>query len=83
MKNKTEYIIFIFFSRFFRLIGLNLSRKFSLFLAFFFFYILPIRKKVVLKNLEIAYPENNLLSIKKSAFSHAEPKRKHRSHQAL
>jgi KDO2-lipid IV(A) lauroyltransferase len=68
MKNKTEYIIFILFSRFFRLIGLNLSRKFSLFLAFFFFYILPIRKKVVLKNLEIAYPENNLSTIKKSAF---------------
>ena len=68
MKNKTEYIIFILFSRFFRLIGLNLSRKFSLFLTFFFFYILPIRKKVVLKNLEIAYPENNLSTIKKSAF---------------
>ena len=68
MKNKTEHIIFILFSRFFRLIGLNLSRKFSLFLAFFFFYILPIRKKVVLKNLEIAYPENNLSTIKKSAF---------------
>ena len=68
MKNKTEYIVFILFSRFFRLIGLNLSRKFSLFLAFFFFYILPIRKKVVLKNLEIAYPENNLSTIKKSAF---------------
>ena len=68
MKNKIEYIIFILFSGFFRLIGLNLSRKFSLFLAFFFFYILPIRKKVVLKNLEIAYPENNLSTINKSAF---------------
>jgi KDO2-lipid IV(A) lauroyltransferase len=68
MKNKTEYIIFILFSGFFRLIGLKLSRKFSFVLAFFFFYIIPIRKKVVLKNLQIAYPEINFLTVKKSAF---------------
>lgn len=68
MKNKFEYIIFILFSGFFRLIGLNLSRKFSLVLTFFFFYIVPLRKKVVLKNLKIAYPKNSLSAIKKSAF---------------
>lgn len=68
MKNQLEYIIFILFSRFFRLIGLNLSRKFSLVLTFFFFYIVPLRKKVVLKNLQIAYPKNSLSAIKKSAF---------------
>ena len=69
MKNKFEYIIFILFSGFFRLIGLNLSRKFSLVLTFFFFYIVPLRKKVVLKNLKIAYPKNSLSAIKKSAFT--------------
>ncbi|MGB5529225.1 MAG: lysophospholipid acyltransferase family protein [Ignavibacteriaceae bacterium] len=68
MKNKTEYIIFILFSGFFRLIGLNLSRKFSLLLANFFYYIFPIRKNVVLKNLQIAYPENNISVVKKSAL---------------
>ncbi|MGB5287516.1 MAG: lysophospholipid acyltransferase family protein [Ignavibacteriaceae bacterium] len=68
MKNKTEYIIFILFSGFFRLIGLNLSRKFSLLLAYFFYYIFPIRKNVVLKNLQIAYPENNISVVKKSAL---------------
>ena len=68
MKNIIEYIIFILFSGFYRLIGLNLSRKFSLVLAFFFFYIIPIRKKVVLKNLQIAYPEYNLSAVKKLGF---------------
>ena len=68
MKNKLEYIIFILFSGFSRLIGLNISRKFSLVLASFFFYIFPIRKKVVLKNLQIAYPESNLSTVKKTAF---------------
>jgi len=68
MKNIIEYIIFILFSGFYRLIGLNLSRKFSLVLAFFFFYIIPIRKKVVLKNLQIAYPEYNLSVVKKLGF---------------
>ena len=68
MKNKFEYIIFILFSGFFRLIGLNLSRKFSLVLTFLFFYIVPLRKKVVLKNLQIAYPKDSLLNTKKLAF---------------
>lgn len=68
MKNIIEYIIFILFSGFFRLIGLNLSRKFSLVLTFFFFYIIPIRKNVVLKNLQIAYPEYNLSVVKKLGF---------------
>jgi KDO2-lipid IV(A) lauroyltransferase len=68
MKNKIEYIIFILFSGFFRLIGLNLSRKFSLVLAFFFFYVIPLRKRVVIKNLQIAFPKNSISAIKKSAF---------------
>ena len=68
MKNKIEYILFIFFSCCFKLFGLNLSRKFANILAFSFFYFIPIRKKVVLKNLHIAFPENDIVANKKLAY---------------
>lgn len=68
MKNRLEYIAFVLFSGFFRLLGLNLSRKFAFILAILFFYFIPIRKEVVLKNLKIAFPENDLSSTKKLAF---------------
>jgi len=68
MKNRLEYIVFILFSSFFRLLGLNLSRKFSTVIAFFFFYFIPIRKQVVIRNLQNAFPEKKISDIKKLAF---------------
>lgn len=68
MKNRIEYILFILFSLCFRLLGLNLSRKFAAILAFVFFYLIPIRKKVVFNNLKIAFPENDYRTNKKLAF---------------
>ncbi|HEY6625473.1 MAG TPA: lysophospholipid acyltransferase family protein [Ignavibacteriaceae bacterium] len=68
MKNRIEYILFILFSWCFRLLGLNLSRKFATVLAFVFFYLIPIRKKVVFNNLKIAFPENSSQTNKKLAF---------------
>jgi Kdo2-lipid IVA lauroyltransferase/acyltransferase len=68
MKNRIEYIIFVLFSWCFRLLGLNLSRKFANVLAFVFFYIIPIRKKVVFSNLKIAFPENDFSTNKKLAY---------------
>jgi len=68
MKNKIEYIIFILFSGLFRILGLNLSRKFSFIIASVFFYLIPIRKKIVIKNLKIAYPNKDDLDIKKTTF---------------
>jgi len=59
MKNIFEYIVFILFSYSFRILGLRLSRKFASVLAFTFFYSIPIRKKVVLENLRIAFPNND------------------------
>ncbi|HSP88398.1 MAG TPA: lysophospholipid acyltransferase family protein [Ignavibacteriaceae bacterium] len=56
MQNILEYILFLSFSYFFRLCGLNISRKFSSPLSFMVFYIIPIRKKVVLENLKKAFP---------------------------
>lgn len=68
MKNRIEYILFIFFSRCFQLFGLSLSRKFANVLAFTFFYFIPIRKKIVLKNLHIAFPENDSDTNRKLAY---------------
>jgi len=50
------------------LLGLNLSRKFADILAFVFFYLIPIRKKVVFKNLKIAFPEHDYQINKKLAY---------------
>ena len=68
MKNKIEYIIFVLFSYSFRILGLGLSRKFASVLAFTFFYLIPIRKKVVLDNLKIAFPNNDEVKNKELAF---------------
>ena len=67
MKNRIEYILFVLFSLWFRLLGLNLSRNFATVLAFIFFYIIPLRKKVVFNNLKIAFPENDYQTNKKLA----------------
>lgn len=68
MKNRIEYILFILFSWCFRLLGINLSRKFATVLALVFFYLIPIRKKVVSNNLKIAFPGNDNQTNKKLAF---------------
>jgi Kdo2-lipid IVA lauroyltransferase/acyltransferase len=68
MKNRIEYILFILFSWCFRLLGINLSRKFATVLALVFFYLIPIRKKVVFNNLKIAFPGNDNQTNNKLAF---------------
>ncbi len=68
MQNILEYILFITLSYFFRFCGLNFSRKFSYLLAYLFFYLIPIRKKVVFENLHKAFPEFDGDKIKKIAF---------------
>ena len=68
MKNTFEYILFLSFSKFFQLLGLNLSRKFSFLIAALFYYIIPIRKKTVLENLHNAFPNYDEKKIKNIAF---------------
>jgi KDO2-lipid IV(A) lauroyltransferase len=68
MTDRFEYILFVGFSYFFRVLGLKLSRKFSIILALFFFYIIPIRKNVTIENLTRAFPEYSSHKIKKIAF---------------
>ena len=67
MKNRIEYIVFRFFSLCFKIIGLNVSRKLAPALAFLFYYFIPIRKKVVIENLQLAFPENDLKTNNKLA----------------
>jgi KDO2-lipid IV(A) lauroyltransferase len=69
MQNFLEYILFLLLSYFFRFCGLGLSRKFSLPMAYLFFYVIPIRKEVVFSNLQKAFPELKTQQIKKIAFS--------------
>ncbi len=59
MKDQIEYILFISLSFLLRLIGLNLSRKFAYLLALLFYYLIPIRKKTVFENLDIAFPNKS------------------------
>jgi KDO2-lipid IV(A) lauroyltransferase len=68
LKNILEYIPFLFFDKVVRLLGLNLSRKLSVILAFIFFYVIPIRKQVVFSNLRIAFPEFDEKKLKEVAF---------------
>ncbi len=68
MKNRLEYILFISFSFFFRIIGLYLSRRFAVIIAIIFYFLIPIRKEVTVNNLTNAFPELNKKQIKKIAF---------------
>ena len=68
MKNTLEYILFISLSLFSRVIGLKLSRKFANVLAFIFFYLIRIRKEVVLENLRFAFPDYDKEKIKNIAY---------------
>lgn len=68
LKNNLEYILFISLSYFFRIIGLKLSRRFSSVIAFFFYYLVPIRKDVVFDNLKHAFPEYSKDKIREIAY---------------
>jgi len=69
MKNRIEYFLFLLFSLTFRLLGLNASRKLSGFLAFIFYYLIPIRKETVLENLTNAFPEYDEKKIRNIAYN--------------
>jgi Kdo2-lipid IVA lauroyltransferase/acyltransferase len=68
MKNFLEYSIFLILAGIVRLLGLKISRRLSIVIAFIFYYIIPIRKQVTLKNLHIAFPDCSDIEIEKIAF---------------
>ncbi|HPI38381.1 MAG TPA: lysophospholipid acyltransferase family protein [Ignavibacteriaceae bacterium] len=69
MKDRFEFILFSFFSKIFCVLGIKQARKAAALLAFLFFYIIPIRKKVVIENLTHAFPEKSNDEIKTLAFN--------------
>jgi Kdo2-lipid IVA lauroyltransferase/acyltransferase len=69
LQNRLEYLLFLIFSSFLRLLGLNNARKLSGLVAGIFFYLIPIRKETVFGNLKIAFPEKSEEEIKKTAFA--------------
>lgn len=68
MKNIIEYILFLIVGKFYSLLGLKTARRFASLISWFFFYILPIRKKTVIENLTNAFPEYTSQHIKKIAY---------------
>jgi KDO2-lipid IV(A) lauroyltransferase len=68
LKDRFEFILCTFFSRIFCALGINRARKAASVLAFLFFYIIPIRKKVVIENLSNAFPGKSNAEIKTLAF---------------
>jgi KDO2-lipid IV(A) lauroyltransferase len=66
-KYKIQFWIFKFFARVFRTIGLKNTRKLALFFGNFVYFFVPIRKKTVLKNLHIAFPEKSENELKSLA----------------
>ncbi|HEX3072398.1 MAG TPA: hypothetical protein VHP30_02180, partial [Ignavibacteriales bacterium] len=52
-----EYYGFVGLSKKFGFLGLYLSRRFALLLGSFIYHFIPIRKKAVIENLKIAFPE--------------------------
>ena len=68
IKHRIEYSVFIIITNFVKLLGVNRIDIVSGVVATFVFYFLPIRKKIVLKNLSIAFPEKTSDEIKTIAF---------------
>jgi len=67
-KHKIEYYSIILLGNLLSIFGYKSIRFFAKFTAIIVFYLLRIRKKVVLKNLSIAFPELDSNSINKIAF---------------
>ncbi len=68
MKNTLEYIFFFLFAKLFQVLGLKISRRLASLVALIFYYIVPIRKSTVIKNLRIAFPEYSNEKIKEISF---------------
>ncbi len=67
-KNKIEFFLFSAFIKFFKFLGFYKARRSAGFLAYLFYYLIPIRKKVVHENLSRAFPQKSAEEIKKIAL---------------
>lgn len=67
-RKKLEFYFFILFVKLFKLLGLKGTRKAASFFGYVLFNIIPIRKKVVIGNLQSAFPDKNINEIEKIAL---------------
>ncbi|NOX17139.1 MAG: hypothetical protein GXO87_02525 [Chlorobi bacterium] len=67
-KNKFEFFVLKFLQKFFMLIGLKAGRRIAVSLSYLLYYVIPLRKSVVKKNLHLAFPEKSEKEIKRLAF---------------
>ncbi len=67
-KNKIEFALWKLFTRVVQKVGFKRIPKFANILALIFFYIIPIRKSVVISNLKKAFPGKSDKEIKNLAF---------------
>lgn len=68
MQNLLEYVIFLILAGIVRFMGINSARRISFIIAYIFYYVIPIRKKVTINNLKKAFPEYSESEIRKIAF---------------
>jgi Kdo2-lipid IVA lauroyltransferase/acyltransferase len=68
-KNRVEFALWKFFTKVVQLIGIKKIPKFSKFLSIIFFYLIPMRKSVVISNLKKAFPNKTKKEIKTIAFN--------------
>ena len=64
-KNKIEFFLFKVAIKSFNSLGLVKTRRIALYLGWIFYHFIPIRKKVTIANLRMAFPEKSLKEIKK------------------
>lgn len=67
-KYKLEFYFFIILGKLLGVFGFKNAKHSAKFFAIIFFYLIPIRKQVVIKNLSIAFPHLSKNEIKKLAF---------------
>jgi len=67
-KNKIEFALWKFFTNVVQKVGFKRIPKFANLLAIIFFYVIPIRKSVVIENLKKAFPEKSEKDIINLAF---------------
>ncbi len=68
-KNKLEFYLWGFFTKVVHIIGIKRIPILAKILTVIIFYIIPIRKKIVISNLTKAFPEKSKSEIKKIAYN--------------
>ena len=65
IKHRFEFFFFGCFVKYFQLVGLNKTRHSANILGYILYYLIPVRKKVVKNNLNIAFPHKSEVEIKR------------------